>query len=295
MKKILSDKKIFIAFLLNLFFTIIEFIGGLLTNSAAIVADAVHDLSDAVSIGLAYLFERKSRRRPDKQYTYGYSRYSLLGAVITLSVLLLSSIATLAYGLSRLLSPVKIDYSGMIVLAMVGLIVNLIAARVTHGGKSLNQRAVNLHMLEDVLGWAIVLIGAVVMKFTDWNVIDPLMSIAVAVFILVNVIKKSQPILSTFLEKVPQGIDIVQISKIISEVPAVEQVHDVHVSTIDGQYHQATLHVIVDDLNAASEVKTKIRESLKQFNILHVTVETETLDEKCQHRKRRLKPNGTHH
>ncbi|MBQ3554017.1 MAG: cation transporter [Clostridia bacterium] len=184
-----TEKNILIAFILNLAFSIFEMVGGIITGSVAIASDALHDLGDAVSIGISYLFERKSRRQPDEVYTYGYARSSVLGGIITTLILLVGSVVVLIGAVLRIITPVKINYGGMIVFAIFGVIVNLIAAYVTHGGDSINQKAVNLHMLEDVLGWLVVLIGAFLMHFTDWALLDPLLSIGVTLFILVHAAK----------------------------------------------------------------------------------------------------------
>ena len=161
-----SEKNIFVAFILNLSFSILEFFGGLITGSVAIMSDSVHDLGDATSIGISYFLEKKSKKEPDDNYTYGYARYSVLGGVITNFVLLLGSVAVICNALSKIISPAPINYNGMIIFAIIGFCVNLVAAIVTKDGNTLNQKAVNLHMLEDVAGWAVVLIGAVVIRFT---------------------------------------------------------------------------------------------------------------------------------
>ena len=172
-----TEKNILIAFILNLSFSIFEFIGGIFTGSVAIISDSVHDIGDAASIGIAFFLERKSKKQPDEKYTYGYKRYSLLGGIITTLILLLGSIAVVYNAVSRIISPTEINYNGMIIFAIVGVCVNLCASLLTRDGDSINQKAVNLHMLEDVLGWVVVLIGAIVMRFTDFYIIDPLMSI----------------------------------------------------------------------------------------------------------------------
>jgi len=208
-----SDKNILIAFLLNIFFAIFEFLGGIFTNSFAIISDSVHDIGDALSIGVSYVLEKKSKKSPDKNYTYGYLRYSVLGGVITTVILLVGSILVIYNSIGRIINPVEIRYNEMILFAIFGVIVNLIAARVTKHGHSINQRSVNLHMLEDVLGWIVVLIGAIIMKFTNISVIDSIMSIGVAIFILIHSIKNLRVILDIFLEKTPSKISIDEIEK----------------------------------------------------------------------------------
>ena len=156
------ETRILTAFLLNLTFSLFECVGGILTGSVAILSDAVHDLGDALGIGLSYLLERKSRRPPDRTCTYGYARYSVLGGVLTSGLLLLGSAAVICHAAGRLAAPPELNYDGMIVFALIGMCVNGAAAWFTRGGDSLNRRAVSLHMLEDVLGWAAVLVGALV-------------------------------------------------------------------------------------------------------------------------------------
>ena len=165
-----TDRNILIAFILNLFFSVFEFIGGLFTNSVAILSDSVHDFGDALSVGLSYLLECRSKRGVDARHTYGYVRYSVLGSVITASILVVSSIFVIISAANRIMNPVPVDYSGMIIIAIIGVLLNSIASYITHDKGSLNQESINLHMLEDVLGWAIVLIGAVVMNFTDISI-----------------------------------------------------------------------------------------------------------------------------
>ena len=184
-----TQKNIGIAFFLNLTFSVLEYIGGLLTGSVAIISDSVHDLGDALSIGLSYFLERKSHQSADERHTYGYARYSVLGGLITLVLLITGSLIVIYTSIQRILHPSEINYDGMIHFAFFGVIVNFLAAWFTREGDSINQKAVNLHMLEDVLGWVVVLSGAILMRFTDISLIDPLMSIGVSLFILISSIR----------------------------------------------------------------------------------------------------------
>lgn len=181
-----TEHNILIAFILNLTFSVFEFIGGIFTGSIAIISDAVHDLGDAAIIGVSYFLEKKSRKYAEAGSDFESARYSLLGSLITTLVLLTGSVIVICNAVIRIFNPVEINYNGMIIFAIFGVAVNSVAAFVTREGDSLNQKAVNLHMLEDVLGWAVVLIGAVIMRFTDITILDPLMSIGVAVFIVIN-------------------------------------------------------------------------------------------------------------
>ena len=274
-----TEKNILIAFILNLAFSIFEFIGGIFTGSVAIISDAVHDIGDATSIGVSFFLEKKSKKQPDEKYTYGYARYSVLGSVITTFILLFGSASVIYNAVLRIIEPTEINYNGMIIFAVVGVAVNLIAALVTRDGDSLNQRAVNLHMLEDVLGWIVVLIGAIVIKFTELYIIDPIMSIGVAVFIFVNAIGGLREILELFLEKTPHSVDVNELKEHVGEVEGVLGVHHVHVWSIDGQHNYATMHIVAR--GDSHEIKEKIREELREHGIEHVTLELESENEHC--------------
>ena len=292
-----TEKNILIAFILNLGFSIFEIVGGIFTGSAAIVSDSVHDIGDAASIGLSYFLEKKSKKQPDEKYTYGYARYSVIGSVITTLILLFGSVMVIFNAVNRIINPTEINYNGMIVFAVIGVAVNFGAAFLTRDGGSLNQKAVNLHMLEDVLGWAVVLVGAVVMRFTDFALIDPIMSIGIAVFILVNAINNLKEVIDLFLEKTPHGIDIKQIRKHIVEIDGVIDVHHIHVWSMDGQRNYATMHIVTN--SDPHQIKERIREELKEHGIDHTTLELEAEDERCHeencHVEFNITSSGHHH
>ena len=252
-----TDTNILMAFILNLAFSVFEFIGGIFTGSVAIVSDAVHDMGDAASIGISYFLEKKSKKQPDEKYTYGYARFSVLGSIITTVILLFGSVLVIFNAVNRIIEPTEINYNGMIIFAIIGTSINFAAAFLTRDGKSLNQKAVNLHMIEDVLGWVVVLLGAIVMRFTDFALIDPIMSIGVAVFILVHAIKNLKEAIDLFLEKTPHGITIQEMREHIAQLEGVLDVHHIHIWSMDGQAHYATMHIVT---NAdAHQIKEKIR------------------------------------
>ena len=279
MKKNKTDKNILIAFLLNIFFSIFELFGGIFTNSVAILSDSVHDLGDAISIGISYFLERKSKKKADNKYTYGYVRYSVLGGVITTTILLVGSILVIASAVERLFNPVEVNYNGMLIFAVIGVILNFLAAYVTREGDSINQRSVNLHMLEDVLGWIVVLVGAIIMNFTDIKIIDPIMSIGVSTFILFHSLKNLKRVLDIFLEKTPKDVDIEELKKHLMGIEGVDDIHHIHVWSIDGYNNYATMHIVtkVEDIKA---IKKAIREELEEHHICHAILETE--DEVCE-------------
>ena len=274
-----TERNILIAFILNLIFSLFEFIGGAITGSVAVISDAIHDIGDAISIGISWYLEKKSKKHPDEKYTYGYIRYSVMGSLITTLILLSGSVIVIYNAIIRLYSPVVIDYNGMIVLSVFGVTVNFIAAYFTSRGESLNQKAVNLHMLEDVLGWAVVLLGAIIMKFTDISLIDPLMSIGVSIFIFINAFKNLKEVVNLFLEKTPVNTDISEIRKRLLELNEVEDVHHIHIWSMDGYNNYATMHIVTD--GDSHTVKDLVRRELKEHNIVHVTLELEKTGEHC--------------
>lgn len=286
-------KKILIAFILNLSFSLFELIGGVVTGSVAILSDALHDLGDAMSIGISCLFEKKSRKAPDGVYTYGYSSYSVLGGLFTTLVLLLGSLAVIFGAIKKIFSPSDINYDGMILFAVVGAGVNFLAALFTKDGESINQRAVNLHMLEDVLGWLVVLVGAIVMRFTNFSLIDPLMSIGVALFILIHALKALKEIFSVFLGKVPEGIDVEKIKKHITEIEGVLDIHHLHIWTPDAERILLTAHVVVK--GDRKEIKEKVRNELFLHGITHVTLELEDESEECHDKACHAECHHHHH
>lgn len=292
-----SEKNILIAFILNIGFSLFEFLGGIVTNSISIISDSIHDMGDALSIGVSYALEKKSKKKPDDIYTYGYARYSVLGAVITTSVLIIGSMLVIINAVRRLINPVLINYNGMIIFAVIGVIVNFLAAYFTSKGDSLNQKSVNLHMLEDVFNWIVVLIGAIIIKFTNLSFIDPIISILVALFIFVNSLKNLKEIMDLFLEKIPNNISIQKIKELIINIDDVIDVHHIHVWSIDGVNNYATMHIVVKKNN--SEIKKEIRKLLKSHQINHVTIEFESKNEKCDNNECRIcsdiKSNHHHH
>lgn len=287
-----TEKNILIAFILNIAFSVFEFIGGIFTNSISILSDSVHDFGDAVSIGISYFMEKKSKKHADNKFTYGYIRYSVLGGVITTTILLVGSILVIIGAVKRIINPVEVNYSGMIILAIIGVIINFMAVFVTRRGNSINQKAVNLHMLEDVLGWIVVLIGAIIMNFTNIKIIDPIMSIGVALFILVHSLKNLKKVLDIFLEKTPEDINIVELKKHLLEIKDVDDIHHIHVWSIDGFNNYATMHIVTKTKNL-NKLKNEIREELKEHNICHVILETE--DEACDDKECDIHFNNVEH
>ena len=273
-----------LAFCLNLSFTVIEIIGGFLTNSIAIISDAIHDFGDSLSLGLAWYFQKVSRRGSTKNYSYGYKRFSLLGAIINCIVLVVGSIYILTEAIQRLFAPRETDAKGMFALAILGIVVNGIAVVRTRKAKSINERVVSLHLLEDVLGWAAVLVGSAIMYFTGWTVIDPLLSLAIACFVLFNVYKNIRLVLPVLLQGTPTDITQEHIIQKLKDMDQTAGIHDLHIWSLDEGYHVLTVHIILKEalpMEQLVEQKRHIRAILKEENIQHATIEFEMPDEAC--------------
>ena len=288
-----TERNILVAFLLNLAMSLFELFGGIFTNSVAIISDAVHDFGDSISIGISYFLEKKSKKKPDNKYTYGYTRYSILGAFITNTILITGSVLVVVNAVERIINPIEINYNGMIVFAVFGALINFIAAYFTKDGDSLNQKAVNLHMLEDVLGWIVVLIGAIAMKFTSINVIDSILSIGVAIFILIHALKSFKRILDLFLTKIPSDVNIEHLKEHLLKIDNVIDVHHIHIWSMDGFNNYATMH-LVSKTNDIRKLKQEVREELEVHGINHLTIELEDESYNCNEKECEVKTNHNH-
>lgn len=280
-----SSNRIGWAFFLNLGFSIIEFIGGWLTNSTAIMADAVHDLGDSLSIGFAWLLNRLSDKPANDVFSYGYRRFTLLGALLNGVVLVVGAVWVLTEAITRLQEPQMPIAEGMLGMAIFGIIVNGFAAWKMREGTTLNERVLNWHLLEDVLGWVAVLIVSVVLLFAEWPILDPLLTIVFSLFILINVARMLWQTAHLFLQATPDRTLRSTVESRLRELPHVTNIHHLHVWSLDGEHHVLSVHVVVDAcLDVASQIALKedIAQVLSGLGLLHTTVELEFPDEFCR-------------
>lgn len=267
-----------LAFFINLIFAVIEMIGGFFTNSVAILSDALHDLGDSFSLGIAWYLQHKSKKPGDDIYTYGYKRFSVLGAFITSVILIIGSVFIIKEAAERILDPQPADAKGMVVLAVLGLVFNGIALLRLRKGSSMNERVVSLHFLEDVLGWIAVLIGAVVMYFFNVPVLDPVLSLGIACFVLFNVYRNLRPALRIVLQGIPDPNLEEEIRRLLSSYKSIQDVHDFHLWSLDGEHNVVSLHVSVEDnitVKEAEHLKEEIKKELSHLHIQHATIEVE--------------------
>ena len=280
-----SQRNIAVAFFLNLAFTVIEIIGGFFTNSVAILSDALHDLGDSLSLGMAWFLERYSRKKRDQKYTYGYGRFSLLAAMINGVVLISGSVFIIYQAVPRLFNPISPDVTGMFWLAVLGVIFNGVAAARLHHGKSLNEQMVSWHLWEDVVGWIVVLIMSVVMYYYNLPILDPLFSVLFTTYICYNVFKNLLRTIKIFLQAKPEGVDLHDLERRFGQIEGVVSVHDLHIWSLDGRYFIMTLHLVVQesvDKQRYIDIKTEAQELSQTLKINHITIEVEYESEQCQ-------------
>lgn len=280
-----SRKNILLAFVLNLGFSIVELVGGLLTNSVAILSDALHDFGDSISLGMAWYFEKVAERKPTARFTFGYKRFALLGALVNSTVLLIGSGIVIFESVKRVIHPEEVSAKGMFWLAVFGIIINGYAALRTRHSDSINERVVSLHLLEDVLGWIAVLVASTFMLFFDLPILDPILSIGISCFVLYNVFRNFRDTFGVILQGVPDNIDIEDLMNKVSGLPCIKGVHDLHVWTLDSQYNILSLHLVVENnittLQQCEAIKQRVKNLLKENNIDHITIEIEAADEEC--------------
>ncbi|MEC8339824.1 MAG: cation diffusion facilitator family transporter [Nanoarchaeota archaeon] len=279
-----SVKNIKIAFFLNFFFTIIEFIGGYLTNSVAIMSDALHDLGDTFSLGLAWFLEKFSSKKRTNKFSYGYKRFSLLGAFINAVILLLGSLFILSEAIPRIINPEASNAQGMLILAIFGIIVNGYAVYKTSKGKTMNEKVISWHLLEDVLGWVAVFIVSIVMIFTNLIILDPILSILITLYILWGVLKNLKSTALLFLQATPTDLNANIIDTQLKKNPLIQDIHDTHIWSLDGEEHILSSHIVIKENSTKEDIKKikiEIKKNLISQGINHSTLEIEFEDEIC--------------
>ncbi len=279
-----SGKNLRLAFFLNFGFTILEVIVGIYVNSIAILSDAVHDLGDSFSLGLSWYLEKKSHQKADSKYSFGYARFSLLGAAINSIVIILSSVCIIYEAINRILVPESPKAGEMVLFAIVGVAVNGYAAWRLRGGKTMNEKVVSWHLVEDMLGWVAILVVGVILYFYNIPVLDPILSLIITLYILWNVFKRLRETTFLFLQGTPLDISVEEVESQIHQVNHVAGTHHTHIWSLEGEHHVFSTHVKlkdIPDLATLLKVKEDIKSVLKQYPFADFTVETELDGETC--------------
>ena len=273
-----------VAFLLNAGFALIELVGGLLTGSLAILSDALHDFGDSIALALAWVLQRLSLCRGDYRFSFGYRRFSLLGALANTLILVVGAGYVLSEAIPRLTEPVQPNAPGMLGLALLGIAINGVAALRLSKDKSLNAKAVTLHLMEDVLGWAAVLLVSIVMIFVSVPILDPLISIVISAWVLYNAIRGVRQAAGLFLQGVPAGIDLQALDGRLNAIEGVLSTHHTHLWSLDGERHVFSTHLVVPEGTTPEElvaIKCAAREAIDDDAVVHTTFELEFEGESC--------------
>ena len=266
---------VWLAFFLNLSYAIIEFIAGGIFGSSAVLADSVHDLGDAIAIGVSAVLETISNREEDSQYTLGYKRFSLLGALVTAVILMTGSVLVILENVTKLFNPQPVDDEGILWLGIIAVSINVLASLVVRKGKTKSESILSLHFLEDTLGWVAVILMAIVLRFTDWYILDPLLSLVISFFILSKAIPRFWSTLKIFLDAVPEGVDIQQVKSDLEQLDHVASINQLNLWTMDGLEKNAIVHVCLKKVEHMEVCKEAIRAMLKDYGFQNITIEVD--------------------
>lgn len=267
---------VWIAFFLNLSYAIVEFIAGGIFGSSAVLADSVHDLGDAIAIGISAFLESISNREEDSHYTLGYKRFSLLGAMVTAVILMTGSVLVILENITKILHPQPVNDEGILWLGIIAVSINVLASLVIRKGQTKNESILSLHFLEDTLGWVAVILMAIVLRFTDWYILDPLLSLAISFFILSKAIPRFWSTLKIFLDAVPEGVDIKQVKNDLEQLDNVASINQLNLWTMDGLEKNAIVHVCLEHVKHMEVCKESIRDLLKERGFQNVTIEVDS-------------------
>ena len=279
---------VWVAFFLNLSYAIVEFIAGGIFGSSAVLADSVHDLGDAIAIGISAFLETISNREEDRQYTLGYKRFSLLGALVTAVILITGSILVILENITKLFNPQPVNDEGILWLGIIAVSINLLASLVVRKGKTKNESILSLHFLEDTLGWLAVILMAIILKFTDWYILDPLLSLVISFFILSKAIPRFWSALKIFLDAVPEGVEIGDLEKYLEALIHVKSVNQLSIWSMDGLENNAIIHLCLEDWEQMMETKNQVRQLLEERGIQNITIEVDASQSNHAQHKRRV-------
>ena len=266
---------VWIAFFLNLSYAIVEFIAGGIFGSSAVLADSVHDLGDAIAIGISAFLESISNREEDSHYTLGYKRFSLLGAMVTAVILMTGSVLVILENITKIFHPQPVNDEGILWLGIIAVSINVLASLVIRKGQTKNESILSLHFLEDTLGWVAVILMAIVLRFTDWYILDPLLSLVISIFILSKAIPRFWSTLKIFLDAVPEGVDIKQVKSDLEQLDHVASINQLNLWTMDGLEKNAIVHVCLKKVEHMEVCKEAIRAMLKDYGFQNITIEVD--------------------
>jgi cobalt-zinc-cadmium efflux system protein len=261
-------------FFMNLVFNIIVILGGLATNSMAILADCIHDLADTISIAFAWYLEHVAQKDSSDKYSYGYQRFSILGAVIISVFVIIMALVILSEAIPRLFAPEGVDAGGMLIVAIVGLFFKSISVYRLHKGETFNEKAIFIHQLGDIFEWLAILILSVVLIFWDGApYLDAFVSIGIALWLIFNLSRNLYKSFEVLLQKTPNHFDVDEFKSSIKGIEGVDKIDDFHVWSLDGIDSVATLKVSINNWNMQEEIKKEIYNIASRYHIVDITIE----------------------
>ena len=290
-----SKTSIWLAFFLNLSYAIVEFIAGGIFGSSSVLADSVHDLGDAIAIGISALLETISNREEDRQYTLGYKRFSLLGAMLTAVILMIGSVLVILDNVTKIVHPQPVNEEGVLWLGIIAVSINVLASLVVRKGKTKNESILSLHFLEDTLGWLAVILMAIILRFTDWYILDPLLSLVISIFILTKAIPRFWSALKIFLDAVPEGLETGDLEKDLEALTNVKSVNQLSIWSMDGLENNAIIHICLEDWEEMTETKNQVRQLLEERGVQNITIEVDTSQSNHAQHKRKVTALGQSH
>ena len=286
---------VWLAFFLNLTYAIVEFIAGGVFGSSAVLADSVHDLGDAIAIGISAFLETISNREEDNQYSLGYKRFSLLGALVTAIILMTGSVLVILENVTKILNPQPVNDEGILWLGIIAITINVLASLVVSKGKTKNESILSLHFLEDTLGWVAVILMAIILRFTDWYILDPLLSLVISFFILSKALPRFWSTVKIFLDAVPEGINIKQVKSGLERLDNVASLNQLNLWTMDGLEKNAIVHLCLEDWEQMTETKNQVRQLLEERGVQNITIEVDTSQSNHAQHKRKVTALEQHH
>ena len=290
-----SKTSVWIAFFLNLSYAIVEFIAGGIFGSSAVLADSVHDLGDAIAIGMSALLETISNREEDGKYTLGYKRFSLLGAILTAVILMIGSVLVILENITKIVHPQPVNEEGVLWLGIIAVSINVLASLVVRKGKTKNESILSLHFLEDTLGWLAVILMAIILRFTDWYILDPLLSLVISIFILTKALPRFWSALKIFLDAVPDEVETGDLAKDLEALTNVKSVNQLSIWSMDGLENNALVHICIKDWEQMMETKEAVRQLLEERGVQNITIEVDSSQSNHAQHKRRVTDLEQHH
>ena len=271
-----ASENLAFVFFMNLAFNIIVVIGALATNSMAILADFIHDASDTISIAVAWILEKVSQKDSSDKYSYGYQRFSILGAVIISVFVIIMALVILNEAIPRLFAPEEVDASGMLIIALIGIVFKSLSVYRLHRGETFNEKAILFHQLGDVFEWVAILVLSLVLMFWDGApYLDPFVSIGIALWLIFNLGRNLYKALEVLLQKTPDYFDVDEFRRSIEDIDGVNAIDDFHIWSLDGIDSVMTLKVDVDFGKNVNEIKKEIYAISNKYHVVDITIELE--------------------